>query len=388
MLKLSNVFKRNVDAYASGQYRYLINQGGTSSTKTFSILQMLFEIARKHNKQIDIIGQTSTHLRSGVLKDMPMVANQFGYEWDKRFKTSIKEYKHDVGQINFWSFDKLGKAHGGRRDILFLNEANHIHFSIAEQLMVRTRDLIIIDYNPTNEFWVQSKILKEEADKCLLIKSTYKDNPFLEQSIIDSIESKKGNNNFWRVYGLGELGISEGLVFENFEQKNFDKNNFGKYLHGIDWGFSNDPFAYIRCAIEKNCLYICDEIYLKGLLNKPASELVKPILLKDTVFCDSAEPKSVQEFLSYGIDARSVKKGQGSVESGIKFIQSFDKVYIHPSCPYTYTEFNNYQWKQDKNGEYMPQPIDAFNHAIDAIRYALENEMQYHRTKVIGLRPF
>ena len=205
MLKLTNTFKKLQKAYTSKKYRYIIMQGGSSSSKTFSILQLLFEIARKHNKQIDIIGQTSTHLRSGVLNDMPAVARQFEYNWDDRFRSSIKQYKHDAGSLNFWSFDKLGKAHGGRRDILFLNEANHIHYNIAEQLMIRTRDLIIIDYNPTNEFWVHNKILKEEADKAILIKSTYLDNQYLEKAIIDTLEAKRGNNNFWRVYGLGDL---------------------------------------------------------------------------------------------------------------------------------------------------------------------------------------
>lgn len=388
MLKLTKVFEKNAEAFKSKQYRYVINQGGTSSSKTFSILQLLTHIADKYNKQIDICGLSVPHLKSGVLNDMPIIAKQFEFNFDEYYKASDRVLKHGEGLINFIAIDKLGKAHGGRRDILYLNEANHLHYNIAEQLMVRTRDIIFIDYNPTNAFWVHEKILKEQPDKCLLIKSTYKDNQFLEQSIIDMIESKKGNNNFWRVYGLGELGIAEGLVFNNFEQLTFDKTQFSTYRYGNDWGFSQDPFAFVELAIQNNCLYICNEVYEKGLLNKDSAERIKPILGKSRLISDSAEPKSIQEYKSFGINAIGAKKGKGSVESGIKFMQSFDKIYIHPDCPNLYGEFCNYQWREDKNGDYLPEPMDAFNHGIDAIRYALEDEMHFNSTRIIGKRPF
>lgn len=202
------------------------------------------------------------------------------------------------------------------------------------------------------------------------------------------IEAKKGDNNFWRVYGLGELGIAEGLIFNNFKVKDFDKNSFEKYRYGIDWGFSNDPFAFVECAISKNDLYICNEIYIKKLLNKDSSELVKQYVTTERVICDSEEPKSIEEYRSFGINACKAKKGKGSLISGIKFIQSFDNVFIHPSCVNALVEFKNYQYKQDANGNYLAIPIDAFNHLIDAIRYALEDDMHYNSTKVIGMRPF
>lgn len=382
MLKLSNVFERNAEAYISKKYRYLVNQGGTSSTKTFSILQLLTFIALKYPKQIDIVGLSVPHLKTGILNDMPAVCAQLGINFDSLYNKSDKYIKFPSGgKINFIAFDNLGKAHGGRRDILYLNEANHLHYKICEQLMVRTRDCIFIDYNPTNIFWVQKKIQVEEPEKLNLIKSTYKDNPFLEQSIIDMIESKKGdgNNNFWRVYGMGELGVAEGLIFSNFEMLDFDKNSFAKYRNGVDWGFSDDPFAYIRLAIEKNNLYICDEIYQTGLLNKDSAPLVLKKAGSEIVFCDSAEPKSIADFRTYKVKAIKAPKGPGSIESGIKYLQSFDKIYIHTSCTNIYDEFCNYQWVQDKNGDNMPVPIDAFNHAIDAIRYALSYDIAQNK---------
>lgn len=391
VLKLSNVFHKNVDVYARKDKRYLINQGGSSSSKTFSTLQLLTRIAMKKDKQIDIVGLTVPHLKAGVLNDMPHVMRGYGLEFDDYYNSSDKKLKFpDGGVMNFVAIDKVGKAHGGRRDILYMNEANHLSYPIAEQLMIRTRETVFIDYNPTAAFWVHNKLMKEQPENCELIKSTYKDNPFLEQHIIDTIESKRGdgNNNFWRVYGLGELGISDGLVFDNFEVQEFDKESFGNYRHGVDWGFSTDPFVYVRSALERNTLYICDEIYQKKLLNKDSAPMVAEIAGNDMVVCDSAEPKSVAEYRSLDVNAHSAKKGQGSIESGIKFLQGLDKIIIHPDCKNAYEEFMNYQWKVDKNGDETPSPIDAFNHLIDALRYSTEEDQQYAATKLVGFRPF
>lgn len=386
MLLFSKVFDKNYKAFKD-EMRYIINQGGTSSTKTFSILQLLLAICLKYKVKIDIVGLSVPHLKSGVLTDMPAICEQYGINFSEHYKEGDKVFSCGKGTINFLAFDKLGKAHGGRRDILYMNEANHLNYNIVEQLMARTRKAIFIDYNPTNEFWVHTKLLHDEPNKSILIKSTYKDNPFLEQEIIDYIESRQGNNNFWRVYGLGELGIAEGLVYDNFEVADFDKNRFARYYNGIDWGFSNDPFAFVRVAVENDILYICDEICEKRLLNKDSAPLVKNIIGYEYVYCDSAEPKSVAEYQALGVNALSCQKGPGSIESGVKHIQSYKKIIIHPSCPNTAAEFRNYEWKQDKNGNYLPMPIDAFNHCLDAIRYALNDKIgQNTITAIKGLR--
>jgi phage terminase large subunit len=378
VIRLTSVFHRNRDAYKSGKYRYIINQGGSSASKTFSILQLLVGIARLNKKQIDIVGLTVPHLKAGVINDMPKVMDGFGLNFHDMYNSTDKTLVFPSGGvINFISIDKLGKAHGGRRDILFLNEANHQHYNIAEQLMIRTREVVFIDYNPTNEFWVHSQIMEKEADKALLIKSNYKDNEHLEQAIIDSIEAKRGDgtNNFWRVYGLGELGIAEGLVFDNFEVQDFDIHRFGKYINGLDWGFSNDPFAFVRSAIQNDTLYICEEIYQKGLMNKDSADMVKRIVRNEVVWCDGAEPKSIQEYNTYGVKAVAAKKGAGSIEEGIKKIQSFRNVIIHPTCVNALAEFKNYQWKKDKNGSQLPDPVSGYDHLIDGLRYSLVTEM-------------
>lgn len=370
-LKLSKVFEKIARAYK--KYRYIINQGGTSSTKTFSTLQFLIILAIKYSFEIDIVGLTQGHLKSGVLLDMPKVMAQFGLNFYNLFSKTNKSLEFPTSTINFISVDTIGKAHGGRRDILYLNEANHLNYKIAEQLIIRTREKIFIDFNPTNRFWVHTEILENEPKKSVLIKSTYKDNPFLEKEIIYALESRMKDKNFWRVYGLGEIGILEGRVFDNVEIKNFDKDKFEKYYNGIDWGFSTDPFAFIRCAIENDFLYITDEIYSTNLLNKDSIPLVKNIINNEYVICDSAEPKSIAEYNENGIKALPAKKGRGSIESGIKYLQSFSKIYIHTTCKNSAREFYDYSFKKDTDGNILPVPEDINNHLIDALRYATED---------------
>jgi len=384
-LKLSKVFEKIAHAYK--KYRYIINQGGTSSTKTFSTLQFLIILALKYNFEIDIVGLTQGHLKSGVLLDMPKVMAQFGLNFYTLYSKTNKSVEFPKSTINFISVDTIGKAHGGRRDILYLNEANHLNYKIAEQLIIRTREKIFIDFNPTNRFWVHTEILECEAKNAILIKSTYKDNPFLQKEIIQALESRMKDENFWRVYGLGEIGVLEGRIFNNVEVLDFDKNKFSKYYNGIDWGFSSDPFAFVRCAIENDKLYITDEIYSINMLNKNSIPLVKALIQNEFVTCDSAEPKSIAEYISEGINAIAAKKGRGSVETGIKFLQSFNKIFVHPSCKNAAKELFDYCFKKNIDGTVLPIPEDNNNHLIDALRYALEDLAEKNTISIIkGLR--
>ncbi len=380
-LKLSKVFEKTARVYK--KYRYIVNQGGTSSTKTFSILQILVILAIKHSFEIDIVGLTQGHLKSGVLADMPKVLSQFGLNFYENFSKANKTLEFPNSTINFISVDTIGKAHGGRRDILYLNEANHLNYKIAEQLMIRTREKIFIDFNPSFRFWVHDEILTNESGKSILIKSTYKDNPFLEKEIIQALESRMKDENFWRVYGLGEIGITEGRVFNNVKVEEFDKNGFEKFYNGVDWGFSTDPFAFIRAAIEDDNLFITEEIYSTNLLNKASIPLVKEIVKDERVICDSSEPKSIYEFQTSGIKATGARKGRGSIETGIKLLQSFNSIIIHPDCKNAQKEFFNYCFKTNFDGEIIPVPEDKNNHLIDALRYALEDLSGNDTIKVI-----
>ncbi len=387
MLKLTKTFYKNAKAYISQKYRYIINQGGSSSSKTFSILQLLTQIALHRKLIIDVAGESVPHLKRGVLRDLPIVFEQFGLNFDKMFNRSDNFITFSNGtKINFIALDTPGKARGSRRDILFVNEANLIPYETVQQLFIRTHETILIDYNPTNAFWVHSQTIPLNPDKCLLIQSTYKDNQYLPQSEIDELEARRGdgNNNFWRVYGLGELGIAEGLIFDNFEAKtitDYDIKRFSRIYEGIDWGFAVDPFVFIKLHYNhtQKTVYIYDEIYRTNLTNDEAIPLVKEKHAKSAIiYADSSNPKDIADFQRKGLPVTKERGGAGSINFGIKKLLSMIKIYIDPKrCPNAYKEFAEYAYEEDKNGEYKSVYPDKNNHAIDAVRYALTDAFQY-----------
>lgn len=386
MLTTTRTFDYNIDAYNSHKYRYIINQGGSSSSKTFSILQLLILIAlSRKNLTIDITSESLPHLKRGVLRDFPQIFEQLGYNFDLLFNRSDNFIKLDNGtKINFIALDNPGKARGSRRDILFINEANLIPYETAQQLFIRTHKTIFIDYNPTNAFWVHTEIIPKNRDKSILIKSTYKDNQLLSPATVAELESRKGNNNFWRVYGLGELGIAEGLIFDNVEAvrlSNKDIQAFGRCQEGIDWGYSIDPFVFVQLYYnrKKRSIYIFNEIYKVGLSNEKAiAEIKKNHIKSSIIIADSEEPKSVKEFQNAGLPVKSAKKGAGSVSYGIKKLLGLEHIYIDTErCPNAYREFINYAYEKDRNGNTISEYPDKDNHTIDAVRYALEDEFKY-----------
>lgn len=387
MLKTTKTFDYNIQTYNSEQYRYIINQGGSSSSKTFSILQLLTIIAQSRKLTIDVASESVPHLKRGVLRDLPFVFEQFGLNFDKMFNRSDNFITFRNGtKINFIALDNPGKARGSRRDILFVNEANLIPYETVQQLFIRTHETIFIDYNPTNAFWVHNQIMPLHTDNLKLIKTTYKDNQYLTQAEIDELEARRGdgNNNFWRVYGLGELGIAEGLIFDNFEARTITDDeikHFNYIYEGIDWGFAVDPFVFIKLYYDRKnrCIYIYDEIYKTNLTNEDAIPLVREKHVKSAIiYADSSNPKDIVDFQRKGLPVTKERGGAGSVNFGIKKLLSMIKIYIDPKrCPNTYKEFSEYAYEEDKDGNYKSIYPDKNNHAIDAVRYALTDAFQY-----------
>lgn len=387
MLSLTKTFNKNAEAYISQKYRYIINQGGSSSSKTFSILQLLTQIALNRKVVIDIASESVPHLKRGVLRDLPAIFDQFGLNLDLMLNRSDNYITFDSGaRINLIALDTPGKARGSRRDILFINEANLIPYETAEQLLIRTHEAIFIDYNPTNAFWVHNEIIPKNPDKALLIKSTYKDNQFLTQAEIEELESRRGdgNNNFWRVYGLGELGIAEGLIFDNVEARTITDEEIRHFDHireGIDWGFAVDPFVWLKGHYNRKqrSLYLFDEIYKVGLSNEDAIQQVWSRHTRSTeIIADSEEPKSIYDFQNAGLPVNKARKGAGSVSYGMKKLQGLLHIYIDPvRCPNAYREYINYAYESDKNGNYKSIYPDKDNHTIDATRYMLEDDFEY-----------
>ena len=268
---------------------------------------------------------------------------------------------------------------------MFINEANLIPYETAQQLLIRTHETIFIDYNPTQAFWVHNEIIPNNPDKALLIKSTYKDNQFLPQSEIDELESRRGdgNNNFWRVYGLGELGVAEGLVFENVTARIItgeELKRFDVIYQGIDWGYIH-PFVYIKCCYDDELkkLYVFDEIYESHLSFQEQMDRVRE-KQEDygEIIADSANPQSIGDFWDNGFNIYPANKGAGSRDFGYRFLQSMNEIIIDPvRCPNTLKEFQTMEYLKDKDGKYINDYPKINDDGVDAIRYAISPVMAY-----------
>lgn len=353
--------------------RIRVIQGGTSAAKTISVVQILIDLAQRDEKPTltSIVSESFPHLKRGVMRDFLMIMQEHNYFKDDRWNKTDYTYTFETGsKIEFFSADQPSKVRGPRRDRLFLNEANNIPYEAFDQLEVRTKELVFIDFNPTNEFWVYDKVLAQRNDSEHLVL-TYKDNEGLSQEIIDSIEQRKNNKSWWKVYGEGQLGEVEGKIYKDWNIINEIPHEARLERYGLDFGYSNDPSSIV--AIYKyNNGFILDEItYQKGLSNKQLSDILlnTPLAL---IIADSAEPKSIDELKSYGVNIIPAIKGQGSVNQGIQFVQD-QRISVTKRSVNVIREYRNYLWKTDKNGKILNEPEHQFKHSMDAISYAFDS---------------
>lgn len=352
--------------------RIRIVYGGTSASKTFSIIPFLIEYATtKPNQEISIVSESIPHLRRGAMRDFIKIMQFVDLYKDDSFNKSSLTYTFKNGSyIEFFSADQPDKLRGARRDVLFMNECNNMTFEAYQQLAIRTRKFIYLDYNPTHEFWVDRE-LSQDKDVCKVVL-TYKDNEALEPSIIKEIEKARERaktskywENWWNVYGLGKQGQIEGVIYKDWTI--IDKVPEGARLlcTGLDFGFTNDPTAAVD-IYKYNDGYILDEVlYRKGLHNNEIYSILKE---KRLVYADSAEPKSISEMQRYGLQILPATKGQGSVMFGVQLLQS-QKISVTSHSVNMIKEMRNYSFDKDKQGNTLNKPIDAFNHALDAARY-------------------
>lgn len=370
-LRFTPVFWKNEQAWKNEGIRYVVNQGGTSSSKSISILQLLYFIARNHkNLVISVVSETVPHLRKGVMRDFEKMLKQCGAYTDLNHHKTDNIFKFPSGSIiEFFSADDYGKVHGPRRDILYINECNNIKWDIYDQLEIRTRLKVFLDFNPVREFWVHEEVTK--LDDAFFIKSTYKDNPYLPDQIKKSIESKQHKANWWRVYGLGEVGFIEGLVFPDINLVDEMPEQWKKRGYGLDFGFTNDPTCMTDNALSSGELWIDQLIYETGLTNPDIAEKMNILKVSTTreIIADSAEPKSIAEIRTHGNwKILGAVKGPDSVKFGLDLMSSYP-INITKRSVETITEYRNYTWDTDKDGKLINQPIDDFNHSIDSSRY-------------------
>ena len=368
MIKLTTAAEKLLDL----KERIKVVQGGTSASKTFSILMILIDRAQTNkNLTIHVISESYPHLRDGAIKDFKTILLGRNYWEDDRWNKTEKEYSFETGTtIKFLSIDKLGKAHGPRRDILFLNEANNVEWQIVDQLMARTRGDIWIDYNPSSEFWFHEHI-KDSLPHDFIILN-YKDNEALDQTVVEYIESKREDKNWWTVYGLGHLGEIEGRVYTGWKTIQEIPEEARLVRYGLDFGYSNDPTAIVE-IYKYNDGFILNEIrYMKGLQNSEIADFMKN-REKALIIADSAEPKSIDELKLHGLDIIGAEKGPGSINRGIDFVKD-QRIQVTISSYYLLKEYNAYLWKTDtKTGKHINEVIGGNDHLLDAIRYGLSS---------------
>lgn len=361
--------------------RKKVIQGGTSAGKTYGIIPILIDrLAREQRLKCTVTAETLPAVKEGALDIFKQIMQETNRWIDNHWNASSLTYTFsNQSRIQFKSFDSAGKAKAsGKRDILFLNEANHIPFEIADALMIRSKETWI-DFNPDNEFWVHRETLKEPNSEFLLL--TYLDNEGCPPETIEDLEIKKEKaktSTYWanwcKVYIDGEIGSLEGVIFNNWSTIDVLPTEARLIGIGVDFGFTNDPASVVEVYKWNDKRILKEVCYQKGLSNKQLSQFIQKGV---PCYCDSAEPKSVKELRSYGINAYAVTKGSDSINFGIQTMQEQDYLVTSDSINLI-SELRKYAWDKDKRtGEKINKPIDMFNHAIDAVRY--------HEMETVGL---
>lgn len=379
--------------------RYQIYYGGSSSGKSFSLAQRTVLDIFKGDRNYLIVRNVQATIRRSVMNEITKAISNF--KLTKYFKINKTDLTVTCTlnnrQILFAGLDDPEKIKSitpilGVITDIWVEEATECEYKAIKQLDKRLRGIskvtkrITFSFNPIlQDHWLYEEYFKGwqddkqyfEADNISILKTTYKDNAFLTQDDIDALENE-ADPYYHNVYTLGNWGVLGAVIFNNWVVQDFTdiQDTFDNYYNGVDWGFAKDPFSFIRVHYDKarKTLYICDEVYETELGNEESATLIKPYVNREIVICDSSEPKSVADYKKYGINAYGAKKGPGSIEHGIKWLQSIN-IIIHPKCQNTKNEFSKYKFKEDRNGNVLPRPVDKDNHLIDALRYALESEM-------------
>jgi len=351
--------------------------GGTSASKTISILVWLIDYCQtkqKKDKMVHVVAESFPHLQLGAMEDFKNIMKDRGYWNDDRWHGTNYTYTFETGnRLRFLSVDTYGKAHGPRRDVLFVNEANNLEYRIVDQLITRTREVVWMDWNPSSEFWFYSEILPNRDDVDF-ITLTYLDNDALDDISVREIESHKNNKSWWNVYGLGQLGIIEGRIYKDWKIIDEIPHEARLERRGMDFGYSVDPTVLVDIYYYNGGFIIDEQIYQKGLSNKAIFDFIHNLPNPQTlIVADSAEPKSIEELKDYGLNIIGATKGPGSVYQGIQFVQD-QKISVTRRSVRTIKAHQNYLFFVDKDGITKNWPDDRnheWSNPMDAIRYGL-----------------
>ena len=363
--------------------RKKVIQGGTSAGKTYAILAVLIHIAAKAKTEISVVSESIPHLRRGAMKDFGKVM-QWTNRWrDEGWNKTLLTYTFANGStIEFFSADQEAKLRGARRQVLYINEANNIEFEAYHQLAIRTSESIYIDFNPVSEFWAHTEVLAEQDSELIVL--TYRDNEALPATIRDDIEAAQVKAatstywaNWWKVYGLGEVGSLQGVVFEDWQQVDgIDFAGDKLVAIGLDWGYTNDPTAVVAVYKRGGAILLHELLYQNGLTNQDIADHLRKLGIGRSwpIIADSAEPKSIEEVHRLGFNIHPATKGADSIRNSIDIMKRQPLLVTRESTNLI-KELRNYTWDTDRTGASLGVPIDRYNHAIDAVRYVALNKL-------------
>jgi phage terminase large subunit len=360
-------------------------QGGSSASKTYSILAVEIDHCTKNPyTETSVVAESIPHLKRGAMRDFMKIMTVTGRFNAARWNATDFRYKFANGSyIEFFSADDDSKLRGARRDRLYMNEANNLSFHAYTELAARTKQSVILDWNPVNEFWFHSELMQDEDVDFLIL--TYKDNEACPKSARDFIEKarvKAETSEYWanwyKVYGLGQVGTLQGAIYEDFEVvEGIDVSRAKFVALGLDWGFSNDPTALVAIYRQGDCLLIQELLYSTGLTNQDIADKLRTLGITRAweIVADSAEPKSIEEIYRLGFNIKPAEKGPDSVRNGIDILKRF-KLQVTKDSTNLIKELRSYTWATDKEGKNTGVPIDSFNHACDAMRYVALNKLR------------
>ena len=351
--------------------KIVAEQGGTRSGKTYNILMwIIFRYSILHTGEtITIVRKTFPSVRATVMRDFFDILRKYDLYTEDNHSKSSNEYRLNGNLVEFISLDQPTKIRGRKRNLLFINEANELEYEDWRQLIFRTSGRVVIDYNPSDEYsWIYEKVITRKD--CDFYVTTYRDNPFLEQTIIEEIERlKQTDETYWQIYGLGQRGTSKATIFQFQEGIVPEDAEFLSY--GMDFGF-NDPTTLVEVYRKDNDLYLNELLYRTGMTGHDMSQFLKQIDLKGYIYADSARPEIIEELRRMGLPIRKTKKGDSSIQAGIDILKRY-RIHVTNNSDNLIRELRNYKWAEDKSGRLTNIPVKGNDHAIDAARYGVFN---------------
>ena len=360
--------------------QFLVEQGGMSGGKTYPTLMLITSWLQSHpDKLWTVLGLDYRHLRDGAIHDFKNIMKNAEIWEPDRWSSTEKTYTFGNGsQLQFLSVDTMG-AHGSRRDGLFVNEANGVDYNTFDQLATRTNGKVVIDYNPSHEFWAHTELLKKHPDDCDFIILTYKDNEALSDREVANIERHKPKpgekpSNWWTVYGLGQIGSLEGNIYSGWRKATEDDYKHAKLIrYGLDFGFSNDETALVAIwRKESGELIVQELIYKTNILGSQYGDELRNAGVDPSVLivADAARPEIIAEIKAQGFRIVGADKNPGSVLRGIDRVKQEQIIYDGKDIE---REYLSYAWRTKRSGETLDEPQDGFDHALDSIRYAIDD---------------